>query len=117
MKRLSQSAFPSIRFNPDTLAQSDISLGAGPHQRGHIWSTSLGNRDGFRFSVQAQDPPVWYKDSVNNNLRHHEGPCGTPDTISQTVLFPDLFDKPLVARRSAAQLSRLEPDGNWRAPR
>ena len=28
---------------------------------------------------------------------HHGGPCVTPQTIPQTVLFPDLFDKPLVA--------------------
>ena len=28
---------------------------------------------------------------------HDGGPCVTPDTIPQSVLFPDLFDKPLVA--------------------
>ena len=28
---------------------------------------------------------------------HHGGSCVTPQTIPQTVLFPDLFDKPLVA--------------------
>ena len=29
----------------------------------------------------------------------------TPDTISQTVLFPDLFDKPLVATFNREQAS------------
>ena len=49
--------------------------------------------------------PVWYKCRVSNNLRHHGGPCVTPHTISQTVLFPDLFDKPLVAAFKQEQAS------------
>ena len=40
---------------------------------------------------------MWYKRSVHNVLATTGGPCVTPDTVSQTVLFPDLFDKPLVA--------------------
>ena len=30
-------------------------------------------------------------------FRHNGGACVMADTVSQTVLFPDLFDKPLVA--------------------
>ena len=40
---------------------------------------------------------MWYKRSAHNVLATTEAPAVTPDTISQTVLFPDLFDKPLVA--------------------
>ena len=49
--------------------------------------------------------PVWYKCSVNNHLRHHGGPCVTTDTVPQTVLFPDLFDKPLFAQFNQEQAS------------
>ena len=38
------------------------------------------------------------KRGVYQRLRHHGDPCSTTDTISQTVLFPNLFDKPLQAR-------------------
>ena len=36
---------------------------------------------------------------------HNGDPCVTPDKISQTVLFPDLFDKPLVATFNREQAS------------
>ena len=36
---------------------------------------------------------------------HNGDPCVTPDKISQTVLFPDLFDKPLVATFKREQAS------------
>ena len=49
--------------------------------------------------------PVWYKCSVDNHLRHHGGPCVTTDTVPQTVLFPDLFDKPLFAQFNQEQAS------------
>ncbi len=38
------------------------------------------------------------KRGVYQRLRHHGDPCSTTDTISQAVLFPNLFDKPLQAR-------------------
>ena len=41
---------------------------------------------------------MWCKRGVHKHLHHHGGPYVTTDTISQTVLFPDLFDKVLVAR-------------------
>ena len=58
----------------------------------------------FRFRYRHKSP-VWYKCSVNNHLRHHGGPCVTTDTVPQTVLFPDLFDKPLFARFNQEQAS------------
>ena len=36
---------------------------------------------------------------------HNGDPCVTPDKISQTVLLPDLFDKPLVATFNREQAS------------
>ena len=48
---------------------------------------------------------MWYKCSFNNHLRHHGGPCVTTDTVPQTVLFPDLFDKPLFAQFNQEQAS------------
>ena len=36
---------------------------------------------------------------------HNGDPCVTPAKISQTVLFPDLFDKPLVATFKREQAS------------
>ena len=35
--------------------------------------------------------------ACSQTFTHHEGPYVTINTIPQTVLFPDLFDKPLVA--------------------
>ena len=40
---------------------------------------------------------MWYKRNAHNVLATTETPYVTPHTIPQTVLFPDLFDKPLVA--------------------
>ena len=40
---------------------------------------------------------VWYKRSGYRPFSQDGCPCVTPDTITQTVLFPDLFAKPLVA--------------------
>ena len=48
---------------------------------------------------------MWYKCRVSNNLRHHGDPYVTPHTISQTVLFPDLLEKPLVAAFKQEQAS------------
>ena len=44
---------------------------------------------------------------------HNGDPCVTPDKISQTVLFPELFDKPLVATFDREQASS---DGGGRPP-
>ena len=49
--------------------------------------------------------PVWYKCSVDKHLRHHRGPYVTTDTVPQTVLFRDLFDKPLHAQFNQEQAS------------
>ena len=35
---------------------------------------------------------------IHRHFSHHGGPCVTTDTVPQTVLFPDLFDKPLFAK-------------------
>ena len=40
---------------------------------------------------------MWYKRCESKRLAHNGGPRVTPETIPQTVLFPELFDKPLVA--------------------
>ena len=40
---------------------------------------------------------MWYKRSCPQAFSHNGDPCVTPHTIPQAVLFPDLFDKPLVA--------------------
>ena len=49
--------------------------------------------------------PVWYKCSVDNHLCHRGDLCVTTDTVPQTVLFPDLFDKPLHAQFNHEQAS------------
>ena len=45
------------------------------------------------------------KCSVHRHFSHHVGPCVTTDTVPQTVLFPDLFDKPLFAKFNQEQAS------------
>ena len=40
---------------------------------------------------------MWYKRCDHNSLAHNGGSRVTPDTLSQTVLFPELFRNPLVA--------------------
>lgn len=45
---------------------------------------------------------------------HYGSPCLTTDTISQTVLFPNLFDKPLLAR---SDQSHTRSDGGAVLPR
>ena len=81
----------------DTRADDDPSSRGRPSKPGKFVACSDSGTD-----TRA---PVWYKCSLNNHLRHHGGPCVTTDTVPQTVLFPDLFDKPLFARFNQEQAS------------
>ena len=47
---------------------------------------------------ETQEPPCGYKRSIYRRFSHNGDPFVTPHTTPQTVLFPDLFAKPLVAR-------------------
>src|SRR5215207_1162119 len=49
-----------------------------------------------RFSRHTK-ASAWYKVVARRACCHHGGFCLRDDTIPQTVLFPDLFNKPLVA--------------------
>ena len=55
-------------------------------------------------SGETQEPPCG-TNVCPQAFSHNGDPCVTPDKISQTVLFPDLFDKPLVATFNREQAS------------
>ena len=55
--------------------------------------------------VETQEPPCAKTLLNHKRLWHNGGSCVTNSTIPQTVRFPDLFDKPLVATFDREQAS------------